>query len=389
MQTLRLTTLVIGMLATLLLAACSDGSETIKIGGGFALTGDESSLDVPAARGAQLAVKEINTAGGINGKQIELIVRDSQFKPDVTAHICTQFVAQDHVVAVSGFSDTDSVLACGPVVQQAGVPFITVGATSPKLPAQVGDKVYLACFGDNVQAAVGAEFGGSTFGKRAYLLWDKDVTYTTLLADYFKTRFIASGGTLVSEDQYDDKATDFSAQIATVKALPRQPDFYFISAMPYNVGPVVKQFRAAGFTGPIMGGDGYDTPDLVSVAGMASNNVYFTTHALMDAQSGTDGIKKVIVAYNREYGHDPENAFAALAYDTMYLIADAIKRAGSTDPHAILQTMQNTQDFPGITGTISYPNGTHVPQKSVTVIAIKDGKFTLGAELVPAQVPTP
>ena len=389
MQTLRLATLVIGMLAPLWLAACSDGSETIKIGVGFALTGDEASLDVPAARGTQLAAKEINAAGGINGRQIALIVRDSQFKTDVTTHICTQFVAQDHVVAVIGFSDTDSVLACGPVVQQAGVPFITIGATSPKLPAQVGDKVYLACFGDNVQAAVGAEFGSSTFGKHAYLLWDKDVTYTTLLADYFKTRFTTSGGTLVLEDQYDDKATDFAAQIVKVKALPQQPDFYFISAMPYNVGPVVKQFRAAGLTGPIMGGDAYDTPDLGSVAGTASNSVYFTTHALMDAQSGTDGIKKFIAAYNQEYGHDPENAFAALGYDTMYLIADAIKRAGSTDSHAILQAIQDTQNFPGITGTINYPNGTHVPQKGVTVIAIKDGKFTLGAQLVPAQVPAP
>ncbi len=389
MQTLRLTALVISMMSTLLLAACSDGSETIKIGGGFALTGDESSLDVPTARGAQLAAKEINAAGGINGQQILLIVHDSQFQTDVTTHICTQFVAQDNVVAVIGFSDTDSVLACGPVVQQAGVPFITVGATSPKLPAQVGDRIYLACFGDNVQAAVGAEFGSSTFGKSAYLLWDKDVTYTTLLAEYFKTRFTASGGTLVLEDQYDDKATDFAAQIAKVKALPQQPDFYFISAMPYNVGPVVKQFRAAGLTGPIIGGDGYDTPDLVSVAGAASNHVYFTTHALIDAQNGTDGIKKFIVAYNREYGHDPENAFAALGYDTMYLIADAIKRAGSTDSHAILQAIQNMQDFPGITGKISYPNGTHVPQKGVTVIAIKDGKVTLGAELVPAQVPAP
>src|SRR5262249_56120812 len=125
-----------------------------KVGGGFGLTGDESSLDVPAAHGAQLAAKEINAAGGINDRQIELLVRDSQFKTDVTAHVCTQFVAQDHVVAVIGFTDTDSVLVCGPVVQQAAVPCITVGATSPKLPAQVGDKVYLACFGDNVQAAV-------------------------------------------------------------------------------------------------------------------------------------------------------------------------------------------------------------------------------------------
>jgi branched-chain amino acid transport system substrate-binding protein len=220
------------------------------------------------------------------------------------------------------------------------------------------------------------------------LLWDKGVEYTTLLGGYFKSRFTELGGTIVLEDQYDDKATDFSAQIAKVKALPQQPDFFFISAMPYNVGPVIKQFRDAGITGPIVGGDGYDTPDLVSVAGPAAENVFFTTHALMDAQGGTEGIKKFIAAYNKEYGHDPENAFAALGYDTMYLMADAIKRAGSTDSAAITKAIEETKNFPGITGSITFGDS-HVPQKGVTVIAVKDGAFTLGAEMVPEGVPAP
>lgn len=369
--------------------APAGAGEAIKIGGGFALTGDESALDLPAANGAKLAVKEINAAGGVNGRPIELVIHDTQYKMDVTAQVCKQFVEQDGVVAVIGFTDTDSVLACGPVVKDAGLPFITAGATSPKIPQQVGDNTYLACFGDNVQAAVGAEYGLDKFGKNAYLLWDKGVEYTTLLADYFKTRYTEAGGTIVLEDQYDDKATDFSAQIAKIKALPKQPDFYFISAMPYNVGPVVKQFRDAGLTGPIVGGDGYDTPDILTVAGPAANDVYFTTHALMDAEGGTAGIKKFMAAYKAEYGHDPENAFAALGYDTAYLMADAIKRAGSTDPKALLAAIQSTKDFPGITGKISYPDGAHVPVKGVTVIDIKGDKFTLGAEVVPEKVPAP
>lgn len=362
--------------------------DTIKIGGGFALTGDESSLDLPAANGAKLAAKEINAAGGVLGKQIDLIVHDSQYKMDVTAQIAKQFVEQDKAVAVIGFTDTDSVLASGPTIQGAGLPFITAGATSPKIPTQVGDKMFLACFGDNVQAAAGAEFGFKKFGKSAYLLWDKGVEYTTLLGGYFKSRYTELGGTIVLEDQYDDKATDFSAQIAKIKALATQPDFYYIAAMPYNVGPVVKQFRDAGLTGPIIGGDGYDTPDLVSVAGSAAENVFFSTHALMDAQGGTDGIKKFIAAYNKEYGHDPENAFAALGYDTMYLLADALKRAGSTDAAAITKAIKETKDFPGITGKITFGDS-NVPQKGVTIIAIKDGKFTLGAEVVPEKVPAP
>jgi branched-chain amino acid transport system substrate-binding protein len=381
------------VVAGLVLAACGSsgggGGDTIKVGGGFALTGDESALDLPAANGAKLAVKEINAAGGVLGKKIDFIVHDSQYKMDVTAQTAKQFVEQDKVVAMIGYTDTDSVLAAGPTFQQAGIPFITVGATSPKIPSQVGDEMFLACFGDNVQAAAGAEYSLKTFGNTAYLLWDKGVEYTTLLGSYFKSRFTQAGGTIVLEDSYDDKATDFSAQIAKVKALSPQPAFYYLAAMPYNVGPLVKQMRDAGITGPIVGGDGYDTPDIISVAGAAADNVFFSTHALMDPAGGTDGIKKFIAAYNTEYGHDPENAFAALGYDTVYMLVDAFKRAGSTDAKALKSAIEATNGFAGITGSITFAAGSHVPQKGVTIIAIKDQKFTLGAEVVPEQVPAP
>ncbi len=379
--------------AAVVVAACggssSSGGDKVKIGGGFALTGDESSLDLPAANGAKLAMKEINAAGGVLGKQIDFIVHDSQYKMDVTAQTAKQFVEQDKVQAMIGYTDTDSVLAAGPTFQSAGIPFITVGATSPKIPSQVGDMMFLACFGDNVQAAAGAEFSYDKFGKTAYLLWDKGVEYTTLLGAYFKARFTQLGGTIALEDSYDDKATDFSAQIAKIKALSPQPDFYYVAAMPYNVGPLVKQMRDAGITGPVVGGDGYDTPDIISVAGAAANNVFFSTHALMDATGGTDGIKKFIAAYNKEYGHDPENSFAALGYDTAYLIVDAIKRANSTDGKAIQAAIQATKDFPAITGAITFNAGSHVPQKGVSIIEIKDQKFTLASEVIPKEVPAP
>jgi len=363
--------------------------DTIKIGGGFALTGDESSLDLPAANGAKLAVKQINAAGGVLGKQIDLIVHDSQYKMDVTAQTAKQFVEQDHVPLFIGYTDTDSVLAAGPTMQAANVPFITVGATSPRIPSQVGDMMFLACFGDNVQAAAGAEFAAQKFGKNAYFLWDKGVEYTTLLGQYFKDRFTQLGGKILLEDSYDDKATDFSSQITKIKALPTTPDFYYVAAMPYNVGPLVKQFRDAGISGPIVGGDGYDTPDLLSVAGPAAENVYFSTHALMDPSGATPEIKKFIADYKAEYGHDPENAFAALGYDTVYLLADAIKRAGGTDSAAVKSALEQTKDFKGITGSISYAAGEHVPKKGVTIIHVQGGKFTLGEELVPQQVPAP
>jgi branched-chain amino acid transport system substrate-binding protein len=362
---------------------------TITIGGGFALTGDESALDLPASNGAKLAVKEINAAGGLLGKQINFIVHDSQYKMDVTAQTAKQFVEQDKVPLFIGYTDTDSVLASGPTFQNAKIPFITVGATSPKIPTQVGDMMFLACFGDNVQAAVGAEYSYEKFGHNAYFLWDKGVEYTTLLGQYFKSRFTELGGTIALEESYDDKATDFSPQIAKIKALSPKPDFYYVAAMPYNIGPIVKQFRDAGIDGPIVGGDGYDTPDLLTVAGAAADNVYFTTHALMDATGGTDGIKKFMAAYKTEYQHDPENAFAALGYDTVYLLADAVKRANGTDSAAVKSALEATKDFKGITGSVTFSADAHVPQKGVTMIAVKGGKFTLGAEVVPQKVPAP
>jgi branched-chain amino acid transport system substrate-binding protein len=369
-------------------ATASALTTTIKIGGAFALTGDESSLDLPAANGAKLAAKEINAAGGVLGQKIELIVHDSKYQMDVTAQIAKQFVEEDKVIGVVGFTDSDSALAAGPIIQKAGLPFITAGATSPKLPDQIGDMFYLACFGDNVQAAAGAEYSYKNFGKTAYLLIDKGVEYTTLLGAYFKARYTELGGTLAFEDTYEDNATDFSAQITKLKALDKQPDFYYIAAMPYNIGTIVKQLRDAGLTNPVVGGDGYDTPDLIKVAGAAAENVYFSTHALMDADNGTAGIKKFIAAYNKEYGHDPENAFAALGYDSLYLMVDAISRAKSTDPKAIQTALNATKNFVAITGSITF-NGSRVPQKGVTLIHITGGKFTLGAEVVPEKVPSP
>lgn len=382
--------LVVMLVALLVLSGMSviyAQDETIKIGLGFDLTGAESSLDLPASNGAQLAIDEINAAGGVLGKQLEGISHDTRYDMALTAQVAQQFVEQDGVISVVGFTDSDSVLASGPIIQDAGIPFITAGATSPLLPEQVGDLFFMACFGDNVQAAAAAEYAYANFGDTAYLLTDTGVEYTTLLAEYFKARFTELGGTIVLEDTYADDATDFTTQITKVRALAEQPAFYFISAMPYNVGPVVLQMRQAGLDGPIVGGDGYDTPDIVSVAGESANNVFFTTHALMDSELGTDGIKAFIEAYTEKYGHAPENSFAPLGYDAVKLLADAIERAGSTDAAAIQAALQETTDFPGVTGSITFGEGVQIPQKGVTIIEIVDEVFTLAAEVVPEVVP--
>jgi branched-chain amino acid transport system substrate-binding protein len=378
--------------AALLAISCggAGGGNTIKIGMIYNMTGSQASLDAPSANGAKLAANEINAAGGILGKKITLVAYDGKSDAATIANAATQLTQSDKVVAMFGFSDSDMVMAAAPVAAKAGIVFVTSGATSPKLPDQVPDYLYLACFGDNVQAAAGAEYAFSSLGaKNAYLLIDKGMEYTLLLGKYFKERFTELGGTIVLEDTYQGGDKDFSAQITKVKGLKKAPDLLYIASGPDDVGTIVKQFRDAGIRKPIMGGDGYDTPLLVQIAGPGAEGVYFTTHSLMDAALGTDSVKKFIAAYQAEYKTAPENAFAGLGYDTLNLIADSIKRANSADPKAIRAALSATKDLPGVTGAITFQPGSRIPQKGVTVILVKDGKFTLAQEVVPQKVPNP
>jgi branched-chain amino acid transport system substrate-binding protein len=394
-KTMKRTIVLSLLLAAALLAGCGGQAAapagTIKIGGTYNLTGAMASLDVPAANGSKLAVKEINAAGGVLGSQIDYILYDGKTDSATNGNIATQLVNTDKVVAIVGNTDSDSALAIGPIAQTAGIPYLTAGATSPKLPDQVGDYMFLEPFGDNVQAAAGAEFAYNNLnGKTAWLLWDKGAEYTTLLAKYFKERYTELGGTIVLEDTYTQGDTDFSAQITRLKALSPQPAILYVACLQASdAGAVAKQIRDAGITLPMIGGDGYDGPELVGVGGSGAENVYFTTHAFMSAAGGTDKMKAFIAAYNKEYGHDPESAFAALGYDAVYLMVDAIKRAGSTDSKAIRDALAATSGFEGVTGTITYQPGTRIPQKTVTIIAIKNGQYTLGAQVVPQKVPAP
>jgi branched-chain amino acid transport system substrate-binding protein len=249
--------------------------------------------------------------------------------------------------------------------------------------------MFLACFGDNVQAAAGAEYVLNKLNaKTVYLLRDNTTEYTTLLAKYFTEAYEHGGGKIVLADDYKHGDTSFTAQITKLKALPTKPDVLYVSAQPDDIGIVVKQIRQAGITQPIVGGDGYDTPLLLSVGGKAANNVFFSTHAFMSEDS-TPGIVKFYQAYKAAYNTPPENTFAALGYDTLGLIADAITRAGSTDPAKIRDALAATQGFKGITGSISFSPDSRVPTKTVSIIGVKDDKLFLAGEVTPNWVAKP
>ncbi|GIV84208.1 MAG: amino acid ABC transporter substrate-binding protein [Candidatus Roseilinea sp.] len=394
-RTSRIFTFTCMLVVSLLAAACAapppaarpaapqpPAAETIKIGALYGVTGGMSSIDAPGLNGMKLAAKQINAAGGILGKQIELIAIDGKTDQTATTNAASEMINVHKVVAIGGLNDSTFALAAGPIAQQAGIPFVTAGATLPTLPEQVGDFFFMAPFGDDAQAYAIADYAIDDLGaKTAYMLVDQAYDFTTALAKFFKERFTGRGGTIVLEDIYKSGDTDFSAQIAKVKALSPQPDVLFISAVPSEAGITTKQFREAGLTQPIISGDGFDTTLIAEVAGENADDVYYSTHAGLD--NPDPKVQNFVKAYTEEYGRAPENAFAALGYDTLNLIADAIKRAGSTDPKAIRDALAATQGFNAVTGQITYTEGKRKPDKSVTIIKVQDGKYSFVKEIKP------
>jgi len=376
-------------------AGCGGGStqdqqqtpaeDVIKIGAIYNVTGAQASLDGPSLKGFELAAKEINAAGGVLGKQIKVVSIDGKTDQTASTNAASKLADVEKVVAMAGFSDSNYALAAGPIAQNAGIPFVTSGATLPSLPDQVGDYFFLAAFGDDAQAYAAADYAIEALGaKTAYVLKDTAMDFTMNLAAFFEERFKEKNGenAIVLEDTFKTGDQDYSAQITRLKALKEQPDLLFISSGPSDCGPIVKQIRAAGINTPIISGDGFDTPLLVELGGEGANvETYFATHTCLS--SDVEKVKKFVEAYKAEYGREPENAFAALGYDTMYLIADAIERAGSTDPTAIRDALAQTSGFDAVTGTISYENGKRVPTKSVAILKVVDGQFSFVKEITP------
>jgi branched-chain amino acid transport system substrate-binding protein len=257
--------------------------EPIKIGALYGVTGGMSSIDEPGLNGFKLAAKQINAAGGIGGRPVEVVAIDGKSDQTATTSAATEMIDVHKVVAMGGLNDSTFALAAGPIAQAAGIPFVTAGATLPTLPDQVGDYFFMVPFGDDTQAYAVADYATNTLqGKSAYMLVDQAYDFTTALARFFKERWTANGGTIVLEDSYNSGDTDFSAQIARLKANAEQPDVLFISAIPNEAGTTTRQFREAGLTQPILSGDGFDTPLIAEVAGDMADAVYYSTHASLD-----------------------------------------------------------------------------------------------------------
>lgn len=358
------------------------GADNIKFGGIFNLTGHQASMDNPARNGAALAIKEINAKGGILGKQIEFIVEDGKSDQTAVTNATEKLVSIYKVNVLLGLADTNYVLAAGGIAQKNKVPFLDVGGTMPSIPDLVGDYQFMACFGDNVQAAAEARFAYDVLKARtAWLFIDTASDFAVTLADFFRETFLALGGKVLLEDTYQTGDVDLRAQITRLKNLNPQPDILVTPTDASMSGLVVKQIREMGIDIPIISGDGFDTPLLIEVAGELADKVYFTTHVSFGSDDPI--VQNFIAAYKKEYNREPESAFASLGYDAVYLLADAIKRAGSVEGNAVRIALGETKNLPGVTGTLSFLNGSRVPTKAVTIMEIMKAQTSYVQTVIP------
>jgi branched-chain amino acid transport system substrate-binding protein len=356
----------------------------VVIGALYNLTGGQQDLDIPSSRGAKLAVNEANKAGDVLGRPVKLILVDGKTNPGVIARATLGLLRQQPSPAgLIGFSDTDMVLAAARIAAVHSEVFITSGATSPKLPQEVPSFLFLACFGDNVQAAAGAEWAVETLKARtAVVLYNQTSTYAKLLHGYFQTRFEQLGGKVLTVRAYTLKTIKDAA-----KGLPKA-DLVYFAAQPDDVIAGIAALRGAGITAPILGGDGLDIGAAWQKA-VRADKIYFTTHAYLGADNPDPRVKAFRAVYAKAYPGQQADAFAALGYDTARLLMTAIKSAGSTEPQAVRKALAATHDFAGVTGTISYRNGSRIPVKSVSIIAVTKGRQSLAVSVLPRKIPAP
>jgi branched-chain amino acid transport system substrate-binding protein len=356
----------------------------VIIGALYNLTGGQEDLDIPSSQGAQLAVDQANKAGGVLGRPVKLILRDGETKPKVIAREAARLFKQEPALAgLIGFSDTDMVLAAAHIAAKHKRVFLTSGATSPQLPRQVPHYLFLACFGDNVQAAAGAEWAVKTLKARAaVVLYKRTSSYAKLLHGYFQTRFEQLGGKVLAVRAYT--LADITLK---VKGLPKA-DLVYFAAQPDDVLAGVAALRGVGVAAPILGGDGLDIGDGWKQAAQA-DKIYFTTHAYLGADNPDPSVRVFRAAFTEAYPGKQPNAFSALGYDAARLLMAAIKFAGSTSPQAVRQALAATTGFAGVTSTISYRGGSRIPAKSVSIISVIQGRGAFAASVLPEKIPAP
>ncbi len=383
----RIRILAAALAGLALLAGCSKSgsddsakpADTIKVGEFASLTGKEATFGQSSHKGTELAIEELNAAGGLLGKKIEFVYEDNRSTPGESATIAKKLITRDRIVALLGEVASGRSLEAAPIAQASQIPMISPSSTNPKV-TETGDYIFRVCFIDPFQGRLLAQFAKKTLkaGKVA-VFSDVSAPYSVGLAQFFRESFLADGGQIVSEQKYTGGDKDFKAQLTAIKST--NPDAIMVPGYYTDVGLIVAQARQLGIKVSLFGGDGWEAPELMQIAGAAAlEGTYYSTH--FSPESTEPLAQKFVADYKAKYNGEVPDAMAALGYDSVMVLADAIKRAGSTAGPKVRDALAATKDFPGATGATTL-DAKRDATKPAVIITVKDGKFQYVETIAP------
>ena len=365
------------LLCTALFVGCNkqDGGGgnaggTIKIGEFASLTGKEATFGISSHEGTLMAVEEINAAGGVLGQKLELLTEDTQSKPGEPQTVVNKLIARDGVVAMLGEVASSRSLEAAPICQQNRIPMVSPSSTNPKV-TQTGDYIFRVCFIDPFQGTVMANFAMRTLkAKKVAVFTDVKSDYSKGLAQFFKEQFIKGGGQIVAELDFNGGDKDFKAQLTAIKG--SNPDAVFVPGYYTDAALIAIQAKQLGLNVPLLGGDGWESEKLTEIGKDSVEGHYFSTHYHPDV--GSEKAKKFLENYRKRWSGKMPDALAACGYDSAIVLADAMKRAGSTEGPKVRDALAATKDFEAVTGRITLsPERDAI--KSAVILQVKGGKF--------------
>ncbi|HEV2434694.1 MAG TPA: ABC transporter substrate-binding protein [Verrucomicrobiae bacterium] len=369
---------------SLLLCGCNKPSpesgaegDVIKVGEFASLTGSEATFGQSSHMGTALAVDDINAAGGVLGKKIDLITEDDQSQAGQPATVVRKLISSDGVVAILGEVASSRSLEAAPICQENKIPMVSPASTNPKV-TEVGDYIFRVCFIDPFQGTVMANFARKTLKlKTAAVLKEASSDYSVGLAKYFVAGFTADGGKIVAEENYSHGDKDFSAQLTAIKT--DNPEGIFVPGYYTEVGLIALQARQLGITVPLFGGDGWESSSLVPIGGKALEGCFFSTH--YSPQDTSPAVQNFVRKFKAKYNEMPD-AMAALGYDSAMILADAMKRAGTSDGAKVRDALGATRDFAGVTGKITIDANRNASKPAV-ILTITNGQFKYVQTIAP------
>jgi branched-chain amino acid transport system substrate-binding protein len=340
--------------------------DTIKIGLIGSLSGDQKPWGEDSRDGAQIAVDEFNAAGGLNGKKVTMDVGDSASAPE-PAKTAAEKLLSDGVIGIVGEVSSGNTIQIAKSAFEKNVPVVAIGATKTEL-ADIGTNVFRVCYTDDFQGPVMANFAYSKLNLRnVAVMTDNKLPYSQGLSKSFSDTFTKLGGKIVDEAFYETGNSQFNGQLTEIQA--KNPDGIFISGYFPEVGPIAQQARQAGITKAVlMGGDGWDSPQLLVSGGDAILGGFFCNH--YNNADNRPQVAEFQKKWKAKFGKLPGTTMAALGYDAMALTLDALKRAKGADSASLRDAIDDTTGFKGVSGDITLKGQNGNPPKRAIVVEV-------------------